>query len=371
MKKRVLAWFAVVLLAIAVCAPAFASGVVQPDSELFYVYDGADVIGDDTTATIVLNNDTLYDACGAQIVIVALNTTGNTQIEDYAYELFDTWGIGSADKNNGLLLLMAIGDDDYWYLQGKGLQNTFPVAELSAIADRYLEPYFAKKDYDTGALKFFEQVYAKVASIYGVSTKVTSYKAQDLYGDPQGGYTEGPQGGYTDGPNGGQEPERGRGEEEPGVFSTIVGLIFFILLISLAVGAIRKLFAKIGGRPTVGMSWFWFRPWRIFRPRTVYTTPPPAPGPAPRPAPRPSGFAPRPTGRTWGTTGSRSTGSSWSSGSRSTGSSWSSGSSRSSSGSSSSRSSFGGGRSSSSVSRSVSRSGGGGSSRGGGGGRHR
>ena len=34
-------------------------------------------------------------------------------MEQYAYDMANAWGIGSAEKNNGVLLLLSVGDDDY------------------------------------------------------------------------------------------------------------------------------------------------------------------------------------------------------------------------------------------------------------------
>ena len=107
--KRILALALSLMLLLAV--PALAASVLKPTDD-FYVNDAANVLTNETIGHIVLNNDALYKACGAQIVFVTVDTTGSTKLENYAYTLFNQWKIGGT-KNYGFLVVMAISDDDY------------------------------------------------------------------------------------------------------------------------------------------------------------------------------------------------------------------------------------------------------------------
>ena len=155
--KRILA-LALVLLLLA--APALASSLEPTDD--FYVNDAANVLSDATEGHIILNNDALYKACGAQLVFVTVDTTGSTKLENYAYKLFNYWGIGGS-KGYGVLLVMAIKDDDYWVMPGTGLQDAVTAGALGELVDDYLEPYFAKQDYDGGAKAFFDALFKATA----------------------------------------------------------------------------------------------------------------------------------------------------------------------------------------------------------------
>ena len=170
MIKRISVIVMALMLTLAPMAWATAS-VLQPTDD-FYVNDAAGVLTGETIGHIVLNNDALYDACGAQIVIVTVNSVGGATMEDYADTLFDEWGIGSAEKNNGLLLVMAIGDDDYWMTEGTGLRRAITAGDLNELMDTYLEPYFAEKDYDAGAKALFDAAFEAVCAAEGLNLKV-------------------------------------------------------------------------------------------------------------------------------------------------------------------------------------------------------
>ena len=96
------------------------------------------------------NNVDLQKACGAQIVVAAVKTLDGLTREDYAYRLINEWGVGDKTGNNGAVLLLAIDEDDYYLTTGTGMA-------AKAMLDKYLEPDFAKKDYDAGIRKILKR----------------------------------------------------------------------------------------------------------------------------------------------------------------------------------------------------------------------
>lgn len=155
-----------ILTAIIFTFSTCAFNVVEP-TEQFYVADYSDVIDKETEEYIISKNDALYDATGAQICVVTVDFIGTAEIEDYAYKLFNAWGIGSSDKNNGILLLLVIGAEDYYAMQGSGIEKNLSSGTLGDILYEYLEPDFAVGDYDAGVRKVFDALYDKTESIYG------------------------------------------------------------------------------------------------------------------------------------------------------------------------------------------------------------
>lgn len=162
--------FAIFLTLILIALSAVAAGAVElpESSDQFYVLDQSDVINSDTEKYIVSMNEYLEKQTGAQIVVVTQDFVPDGNLELYAYNLFNEWGIGSKEKNNGVLLLLSIGDDDYWCMTGKGLEKTFSAGTIGDILYDNLEADFAKQEYDAGVRKVFDAIYKKLADIYSM-----------------------------------------------------------------------------------------------------------------------------------------------------------------------------------------------------------
>ena len=123
MKRFLICMLALVLALAPVSAMAYS--IVNPGDDFYYL-DQANVLSEATEGEIFFANQLLAEACGAQIVIAALNDIGSANIADYATDMGDKWGIGSAEEQNGFLLLMTISDEDYYAVTGRGLYSIFP-----------------------------------------------------------------------------------------------------------------------------------------------------------------------------------------------------------------------------------------------------
>lgn len=87
--------------------------------------------------------------------MATVDFTDGEDIADYAYDLFNKWGIGDKKANNGLLILLSIGAEDYYAEPGVGLTDVFTGGVLDAMLYDYLEDDFAAKEYDSGVKKVY------------------------------------------------------------------------------------------------------------------------------------------------------------------------------------------------------------------------
>ncbi len=136
--------------------------------EPFFVYDEVGVLDPADEAYLAARNEALFALSGAQIVVVCVRTTGTLDIADYAYQMFNKWGVGSAERNNGVLILLSIDEDDYWVLQGEGLEDTLPSGILKTMNNTHLEPYFAEKQYALGVRALFDALISHMETLYSI-----------------------------------------------------------------------------------------------------------------------------------------------------------------------------------------------------------
>ena len=162
-----------VLLALSLCGASLAYNVPSPSSD-FYVLDNSDVLSDNTEAYIIERNKYLFGECGAQICVVTLPTIGDADIENFAVDLFNSWGIGDADEDNGLLLLLVTDDEQCWCLQGTGLEITMDDAYLTEVLYANMRDDFYEQRFDQGTRKTFDALYQKLCMLYGIDPNGTS-----------------------------------------------------------------------------------------------------------------------------------------------------------------------------------------------------
>jgi len=86
----------------------------------------------------------------AQIAVVILPSIGEEIPRDFAVHLFEKWGIGQAEKDNGLLILTIIDQRRTEFEVGYGLEPILTDALTYRIASQELVPYFRKGQYGQG-----------------------------------------------------------------------------------------------------------------------------------------------------------------------------------------------------------------------------
>ena len=175
--KRLWAGAAALALTGAAALPALAAPKISV-SDTNAVADHADILSADTEDYINSVSTQLQEACGAQIGVYTLeDMIGNSTMEGVAYEVFNTWGLGDAEQDNGVLLLLApyeADGGDYYIMRGDGLESQLSYSTLNSILQDDLEPNWVKGDYDTGTQRAVSSIANRLCRIYGVSLSDSS-----------------------------------------------------------------------------------------------------------------------------------------------------------------------------------------------------
>ena len=139
---------------------------MEKPTERFYVNDFADILSDETEQFIFDESVKLEDATSAQIVVVTVPNLEGKSLEEYSLELARSYGIGDKEKNNGLLLLLALEERQFRVEVGYGLEGALPDAKTGRIQDKYIIPYLREDKWDEGILNGYKAFYQIVAEEY-------------------------------------------------------------------------------------------------------------------------------------------------------------------------------------------------------------
>ncbi|HWZ16356.1 MAG TPA: TPM domain-containing protein [Mucilaginibacter sp.] len=90
------------------------------------------------------------DSTSTQIAVVILKSVGDYDINEYGQKLGRAWGIGSKGKNNGILVLIAMGDHKISIQTGYGAEGAVPDAITHQIIQNDITPRFKQSDYYGG-----------------------------------------------------------------------------------------------------------------------------------------------------------------------------------------------------------------------------
>ena len=103
----------------------------------------------------------------SDIFVVALPSIGYDAIEDFATELFNTWGIGEAGVDNGVLVLLVLDQRAVRIEVGYGMESVFPDALCMSVIQHSMIPHFKEGDYSVG---LYDGVDDLVRILYGEET---------------------------------------------------------------------------------------------------------------------------------------------------------------------------------------------------------
>ena len=148
-------FLAVLLAALAVLGQSLQAATFpdKPSKEHFFV-DEAKLLDEqarkaiDATALALLKEERIPLFVVTIPSLSAYEASG-LGIEPYAKALFDAWGIGSPDRNYGMLLLVSAGDRQARIELGAGFEHRYDT-QASDIMQSLIVPAFKRGDFSTG-----------------------------------------------------------------------------------------------------------------------------------------------------------------------------------------------------------------------------
>lgn len=166
--KLLIFFFSLILLCSVNIIPNAKINYPSP-TNLKYINDYTNIIDDTYKKEIISIGKELEDKTNAQAIIVVINSTDGIPIEEYSNKLFRSWGIGQEDKDNGLLILVAVEDRQFRVEVGRGLEGSITDALSNRIMQSLAKPEFSEGNYGEGLLNSYSKFCDYIAEEYGVT----------------------------------------------------------------------------------------------------------------------------------------------------------------------------------------------------------
>jgi uncharacterized protein len=130
-----------------------------------WVTDMADILSDRTEAKLNRLISNLEQTNGSEIAVVTVPETAPVESpKTFATQLFNYWGIGKAEVDNGVLFLISTGDKRVEIETGYGIEAILPDAQVGNIIDTKVTPQYKQGNYDRGTLDGTEAIVEAIDS---------------------------------------------------------------------------------------------------------------------------------------------------------------------------------------------------------------
>ncbi|MBO9674598.1 MAG: TPM domain-containing protein [Sphingobacteriaceae bacterium] len=129
---------------------SFAFSQDFPEKPNTLVNDYANVLPADQKQALESKLVAFNDSSSTQIAIAILKSVGDYDINEYAVELGRKWGVGQKGKNNGIMIVVAVGDRKISIQTGYGLEGALPDIYAKRIIDDDIKPNFRAGNYYAG-----------------------------------------------------------------------------------------------------------------------------------------------------------------------------------------------------------------------------
>jgi uncharacterized protein len=164
--KRLRAVLCLWLLAPAAAASAQALTPIPPLSGP--VVDRAGLLSPSQRAELDTLARELQAKTGAQMAVLTVESTAPEEIFGYGLRVAEAWQLGSREKDDGLLLVLASRDRKLRFFTGYGLEGVLPDGKLGRILDRDAIPRLQRGEPGEAIVAAMQAAAGEIAADAGV-----------------------------------------------------------------------------------------------------------------------------------------------------------------------------------------------------------
>lgn len=145
---------------------AFAQDSDFPPKADRLVNDFADMLSPQEEQALEQKLVNYYDTTSSQVAVVLMSSIGGYDINQYAAELGERWGIGTGKYDNGLVILVAEEERKVAIQTGYGMEGYIPDAIAKRITERTLKPAFAEGHFYEGLDRATTLIFELASGVY-------------------------------------------------------------------------------------------------------------------------------------------------------------------------------------------------------------
>lgn len=142
-----------------------------------FVADPEHVLSDECVAQVNEEIAELRRNTTAELAVAILPDTDPLTIEEYALKLFENWGIGKKDKDNGALLIVSIGGRKGYIQTGYGMEGILPDATCHQLIRDIMAPEM-KEGYPDAAVLNTVTAMCKIISQPEAAAEILSQQGE-------------------------------------------------------------------------------------------------------------------------------------------------------------------------------------------------
>lgn len=90
------------------------------------------------------------DTTSTQVAILIVNSLNGYEVVDYAQRVGQNWGVGQANRDNGVFIVVAVQDRKAAIVTGYGMEGAITDAATYTIREEYMNPRFRENDFYKG-----------------------------------------------------------------------------------------------------------------------------------------------------------------------------------------------------------------------------
>ena len=147
-----------------------------------YYLDELNLLDESTKENINKTNRQLEDKTGSQVIVMTLDNPDMLEGNYYGTEIFNSWKIGDDKKDNGVLILLLMSDQEGQnqinIVTGYGIEGRLNDGKIGRIIDSFMLDNLQAGNYSLALNEGFNAVVGEIAAEYDIELEkdYTSYQ---------------------------------------------------------------------------------------------------------------------------------------------------------------------------------------------------